>query len=399
MPASVKTFVHSRPLIDWLHAGILSRAAGAYNGETATEANIGAPGSPVSGPQFGGNCAVGGVYYPYSDFPVDFRNIYFFADYGEKWIKAITMDNNNKPVAVKNFFNSDAPIIGMATHPTDGGLYYINFSSTNTGSDYADISTELRKLTFGNTSSAPPVAVASADKKLGPSPLVVQFTGSNSSDPNSLPLTYKWDFGDGSTSTAANPSHTFTSANSVGYTVSLTVTNSSGASDRTTVLISVNNTAPVIVSMTPASGTLYPITGQTTFTLQANVTDNQQAANTLSYKWETFLHHDNHEHPDPVVNAMQSTLTTSPFGCGNETYFYRIKLTVTDATGAATTRETNLYPYCAKVVSFDLINATNGAVLQPLSNGAVINVKSLPTDKLNIRANTTAEPSGSLVFN
>lgn len=59
---------------------------------------------------------------------------------------------------------------------------------------------------------------------VGPSGTVVTFTNQSS---GSGTLTYAWAFGDGGTSTTANPTHTF--ANHGTFTVSLTVTNSSGS--------------------------------------------------------------------------------------------------------------------------------------------------------------------------
>ena len=55
----------------------------------------------------------------------------------------------------------------------------------------------------------------------------VSFSSSGSYDPDGTISSYLWDFGDGSTSASANPSHTYTSANT--YTVSLTVTDNEGA--------------------------------------------------------------------------------------------------------------------------------------------------------------------------
>ena len=55
-----------------------------------------------------------------------------------------------------------------------------------------------------------PVALASANTTSGPAPLTVTFSSAGSNDPEGRPITYSWDFGDGSLSTAANPSHTYT---------------------------------------------------------------------------------------------------------------------------------------------------------------------------------------------
>lgn len=61
---------------------------------------------------------------------------------------------------------------------------------------------------------------------------------------------FQWNFGDGSTSSSANPTHTYSSGGS--KTVSLTVTDSAGYSDSNTRTVTVvMNRAPAIVSVTP----------------------------------------------------------------------------------------------------------------------------------------------------
>jgi PKD repeat protein len=76
----------------------------------------------------------------------------------------------------------------------------------------------------------------------------VQFDGSGSSDSDgNLPLTYAWDFGDGSTGTGAQPTHTY-AANGI-YTVTLNVTDSQGApsSPGTTTATLNQPTAPAVL--------------------------------------------------------------------------------------------------------------------------------------------------------
>ncbi len=53
-----------------------------------------------------------------------------------------------------------------------------------------------------------------------------QFTNTSTNNPSGQPMTYQWNFGDGSTSNEQSPSHTYTQAGN--YTVQLTVRNSNG---------------------------------------------------------------------------------------------------------------------------------------------------------------------------
>ncbi|HEV8399056.1 MAG TPA: Ig-like domain-containing protein, partial [Gemmatimonadales bacterium] len=96
----------------------------------------------------------------------------------------------------------------------------------------------------------------------------IAFNGSASSDPeNNVPLTYSWDFGDGTTGTGATPTHTYGVDGT--YTVTLTVTDSKGLSGTpATTTATAANIAPT-VNAGPDVSTL---TGGT-LTLNANFTD------------------------------------------------------------------------------------------------------------------------------
>jgi len=67
-----------------------------------------------------------------------------------------------------------------------------------------------------------------ADPDEGPPPLKVNFTSEVESDEEGGgPYNYKWDFGDGSSSTEANPIHTYAKLGE--YTVTCAVTDSKGS--------------------------------------------------------------------------------------------------------------------------------------------------------------------------
>ncbi len=68
-----------------------------------------------------------------------------------------------------------------------------------------------------------PVASFTVSERTGLAPFAVQFTDTSTNSPTS----WLWEFGDGTTSTQRNPSHTYSSVGS--YTVNLTASNGSGS--------------------------------------------------------------------------------------------------------------------------------------------------------------------------
>ncbi|WP_141241694.1 PKD domain-containing protein, partial [Methanosarcina spelaei] len=71
--------------------------------------------------------------------------------------------------------------------------------------------------------TAKPVAEFSATPTSGKAPLTVAFTDTSTG----LPTKWKWNFGDGASSTIQNPKHKYSKAGK--YTVTLTVTNAKGS--------------------------------------------------------------------------------------------------------------------------------------------------------------------------
>jgi PKD repeat protein len=103
----------------------------------------------------------------------------------------------------------------------------------------------------------PPTASFSATPTSGPAPLTVQFTDASAGGPTA----WSWDFGDGGTSTAQNPSHVYTAAGT--YTVKLTASNSGGSDTVTrTGLISVSSTGNVGYQDGSTSGAGSAATGE-----------------------------------------------------------------------------------------------------------------------------------------
>jgi PKD repeat protein len=106
-----------------------------------------------------------------------------------------------------------------------GTSYTVTVRSTSTAnSTCADA---VKFVRVDTNTEVPPTADFSADKTTGGIPLTVQFTDESTENPTG----WLWNFGDGSTSTAQNPSHQYTKAGA--YTVSLKATNTYGSDTMT----------------------------------------------------------------------------------------------------------------------------------------------------------------------
>jgi PKD repeat protein len=162
----------------------------------------------------------------------------------------------------------------------------------------------------GSTNQSPTAAFTSSCTTL-----TCGFT-SSSSDPDGSISAYSWTFGDGGTSAAQNPSHTYAAAGT--YTVTLTVTDNQGATNSVahSVTVSSGNQPPVAAFTSSCSGLTCAFTSSSsdpdgsisayswtfgdggtstaqnpsytygssgTYTVTLTVTDNQGATNSVSH--------------------------------------------------------------------------------------------------------------------
>ena len=355
IPNSIVKHFHARPAIDWRH-GMQSRTGG-FVGNVPVTYNLIDPASPVPGPLFGGFAAIGGPVMEGLQLPIGFQGASFHGDYAMGFIKRFMFDEQDNPVSVHDFAEGLGAVTWIGGGP-DGCIWYIRYNTN-----------ELRRICYDQAVDLPPVAVAEQSAVFGPAPLNVSFMGSNSSDPGGGPLSYLWEFGDGDTSTDPDPDHIFTAPNSdpISYTVTLTVTDQGGQSASTTLLVSLNNTPPVVDITSFEDGAFYPVGVDTVFTLVATVSDAEHDDSELTYAWRTALHHNTHNHPEPVDNNEQTITLISGVGCDGEEYRYNISLTVTDAGGLSTTVQQWIYPACHLIGPTAVINADPMIGFAPLA--------------------------------
>ena len=356
IPNNVPKFFHARPAIDWRH-GTQSRC-GAFNGNTAVTFNLNDPASPVPGPNFGGYAAIAGPTAAELNLPAGYSNSSFHGDYVGGYIKRFVFDANEQPVSVHDFADGLGAINFLGADP-QGCLTYIKYNST-----------EVRRICYTLAVNLPPVAVATQSVQYGPGPLSVSFNASGSSDPENGALTYDWDFGDGSLHDASpNPVHVFNAPPGVPtrYDVLLTVTDPQGQTATRALVVSVNNTPPNVAITSFPNNATYPVGVDTTFQLVAAVSDAEHGPGALSHEWVTTLHHNTHVHPGSPVTTATATTVLSGEGCAQDTYWYDVTLTVTDAAGLSTTVTHELHPRCYAIAPTVIINASTTAGPGPLA--------------------------------
>ncbi|MBA6316357.1 PKD domain-containing protein [Cellulophaga baltica] len=169
---------------------------------------------------------------------------------------------------------------------TTAGTYDVKLTVTDNGTPSLSSSEVTLTITVTAPANQAPTAVASSDVTSGEASLAVQFTGDTSSDPDTGDiLTYAWDFGDGSTATTANPSHTFTTAGT--YDVTLTVTDDgTPALSSSEVTITITVTAPANQAPT-AVATSVQRTGISQYIFDfAGDSSSDPDSNPITYLWD-----------------------------------------------------------------------------------------------------------------
>jgi PKD repeat protein len=120
------------------------------------------------------------------------------------------------------FGDGSTSTVKSPSHSYAAGVYDVSLRATN-----ASGSNTLSRSAFIQASAAvAPTADFSGTPLAGVAPLAVTFTDLSAGNPTA----WSWSFGDGGTSTARNPSHTYMAAGS--YSVSLTASNALGPSTK-----------------------------------------------------------------------------------------------------------------------------------------------------------------------
>jgi glucose/arabinose dehydrogenase len=272
--------------------------------------------------------------YSGTAFPKAYNHTVFVGDYNIRGIQAINFDPTYHTATSATFFDTNAGTIADLEEGHDGNLYFVSiFEGT------------LSKISAPGP--FPPTAKATATPDAGRAPLTVQFSSAGSSDPYGKPLTYAWKFGDGGTSTSANPSHVY-AANGT-YTATLTVSNGTHSGTATT---------RVTVGKSPSTASITaPATYDAGDTVSFSGTATDPVDGTLpgyDYRWKVDFYRNGVADPSyyaevavPFYGAAAGTsgkftVPTDPYQVRGS--FYRITLTVTDSRGLQTVVTKDLHP-------------------------------------------------------
>ncbi|MER5325654.1 PQQ-dependent sugar dehydrogenase [Streptosporangium roseum] len=267
-------------------------------------------------PEFGcgAESPMGGVVYRYSaalnspvKFPQSLDGHFLAGELQRKWIKDIEVTAAGGRGTIQPFPWSGTLVMDMAFGP-DGALYVLDYG---TGWFSGNQDSALYRIEHIGTGGRAPIAKAAADRVSGKAPLTVAFSSAGSSDPDGGALTYSWTFGDGGTSTAANPTHTYTADGR--RTATLTVRDGTGLTATADVVINVGNTAPAVTIQLPADGQVFSFGDAVPYRITA--TDPEDAAiDCARVKMTYILGHDTHGHPLASATGCSGTIQTPANG-------------------------------------------------------------------------------------
>ncbi|MER7729129.1 lectin [Streptomyces sp. NPDC096323] len=262
-------------------------------------------------PEFGdgSESPMGGPVYRYDadstsevKFPQDFDGDFFAGELGRRWIKRIESGSDGTVQSINAFPWTGTQVMDMAFGP-DGALYVLDYGTGFYSGDDNSALYRIEHVTGGHS----PTAQAKADVTSGQAPLTVSFSSAGSSDPEGSDLSHSWAFGDGTTSTSANPSHAYTANGQ--YTATLTVTDTSGKSATASVRITVGNTAPTVKIDLPTDGSIHDFGDAIPF--KVTVTDPEDGTIDCSKVKVSFVvGHDSHGHPQTSATGCSGTLQT-----------------------------------------------------------------------------------------
>lgn len=300
----------------------------------------------------------GGFVYRNGNFPPPYKDSYFYGDYVRNWIKGLTIDPNTGLKTGEFNFEPEngsdngpyGEIVDLKQGP-DGAIYYVDIGISWERSSRPGT---VRRIKYLSTNQPPIIQSVQASVTSGGAPLNVNFSVSATDNENE-PLSYSWNFGDGSPlSTEQNPSHVYEQNGQ--YTVRVTVSDGTNQTISDSIIIKVG-TPPIIETFNITSPSDTPggnITFRAGDIIQYNATasDPDGVLTAQSFEWRVILLHLSHSHPEAgPINAMSGTFQIPTTGHEiNDEIQFRFILKVTDSDGLTAEQAMDIYPETVNLI-------------------------------------------------
>lgn len=312
-----------------------------------------------------GASITGVAFYSGTTYPAQYQGALFIGDYAQRWIRYVTFDNQRKP-SVHDFATELGSMLGV--------VQLLPGPDTNIYAVYLDLKTktsQIRRFRAGTGNNAPPVVIAAASPRAGDVPLVVSFRSDGTYDPDGKPLSYRWDFGDGTSSTEHNPQHVYTQAGT--FNARLTVSEVEDPSNSTAANVTIRTgvTPPKIVIESPASDTQYAV-GDV-----INLSGRAEGAGNISLSWSILQRHNQHEHLVTEIAGSSGAFQTEEHGDATAydvCLLARDEADVTDQKCVLVTPKTVDYTFASSPVGATITYVDEGRdVLAPYLANPVVN--------------------------
>ena len=258
---------------------------------------------------------------------------YFFADYCGGWIRGLAPGTG----AVSGFATGLSSPVDLKVG-VDGMLYYLERGAGSVGRIFAT-----------TTNQPPSITTQPSDQSVALGQPATFSVGVNGSQP----LAYQWQRGATPISGATGSSYTMPSAsaadNGAGFRVVVSNAFGTATSNNATLAVT-NNTAPAATITAPAVGTTYK--AGDTIVYAGTATDAEDGALPASaFTWQIDFHHATHLHPfmPPTSGVKGGSFLIPTSGETAANVYYRILLTVTDASGLTTTTFRDVLPQTAQI--------------------------------------------------
>jgi len=291
-----------------------------------TATSYGMDGLPDGG--FGGSAAIGGAFYTGgANYPQTYDGRFFFADYGDDWIRTIEFDQNWAVTRVDEFAMHFDSVVDMELHPITGELYVVQLNDADGSNGH------VWRLRYGSNGS--PDAALDAVFTPGSAPLAVTLDASGSTDPENGTLAYTFDPGDGTapiTTASDSIQHTYTVDGT--YVASVTIEDPQMLTDTATIEVLVGVSPPIVEITSPFQGT--GVVPPTDVTVTGTGTD-VDGFGPVTLDWDLVLHHNQHTHPDSTGSGSPFVAQLGDHGAFGDLVFHELILTGTTVGGTTAT--------------------------------------------------------------